>query len=150
MGGSIMGEIQVVAFRVGNEEFCLDISKVREIKEMMPITRVPNAPEYTEGVMNLRGQITTVVNLKKKLGYYDDEPLDDKKIILAEVKGEIMGIIVDAVSDVVTLTEEQIEHPPKTLISRMDTRFIKGIAKINNGERLLIMIDLDKLFGEEW
>lgn len=145
-----MGEIQVVAFRVGNEEFCLDISKVREIKEMMPITRVPNAPEYTEGVMNLRGQITTVVNLKKKLGYYDDEPLDDKKIILAEVKGEIMGIIVDAVSDVVTLTEEQIEHPPKTLISRMDTRFIKGIAKINNGERLLIMIDLDKLFGEEW
>ncbi|RKX50647.1 MAG: chemotaxis protein CheW [Thermotogae bacterium] len=145
-----MGEIQVVAFRVGNEEFCLDISKVREIKEMMPITRVPNAPEYTEGVMNLRGQITTVVNLKKKLGYYDDEPLDDKKIILAEVKDEIVGIIVDAVSDVVTLTDEQIEHPPKTLISRMDTRFIKGIAKINNGKRLLIMIDLDKLFGEEW
>ncbi|EHR77512.1 chemotaxis protein CheW [Thermococcus litoralis DSM 5473] len=145
-----MGEIQVVAFRVGNEEFCLDISKVREIKEMMPITRVPNAPEYTEGVMNLRGQITTVINLKKKLGYYDDEPLDDKKIILAEVKDEIVGIIVDAVSDVVTLTDDQIEHPPKTLVSRMDTRFIKGIAKINNGERLLIMIDLDKLFGEEW
>jgi len=145
-----MGEIQVVAFRVGSEEFCLDISKVREIKEMMPITRVPNAPEYTEGVMNLRGQITTVINLKKKLGYYDDEPLDDKKIILAEVKDEIVGIIVDAVSDVVTLTDDQIEHPPKTLISRMDTRFIKGIAKINNGERLLIMIDLDKLFGEEW
>ncbi|BAD84818.1 chemotaxis signal transduction protein [Thermococcus kodakarensis KOD1] len=145
-----MSEIQVVAFRVGNEEFCLEISKVREIKEMMPITRVPNAPDYVEGVINLRGQITTVVNLKKKLGYYDDEDLSNKKIIIAEVKGEIVGIIVDAVSDVVTLTEDQIEPTPKTLASRMDTRFIKGIAKINNGERLLIMVDLDKLLGEEW
>ncbi|ASJ02878.1 chemotaxis protein CheW [Thermococcus profundus] len=145
-----MAEVQVVAFRVGNEEFCLEISKVREIKEMMPITRVPNAPEYVEGVINLRGQITTVVNLKKKLGYYDDEDLSNKKIIIAEVKGEIIGIIVDAVSDVVTLTEDQIEPTPKTLVSRMDTRFIKGIAKINNGERLLIMVDLERLFGEEW
>lgn len=145
-----MSEIQVVAFRVGNEEFCLEISKVREIKEMMPITRVPNAPDYVEGVINLRGQITTVVNLKKKLGYYDDEDLSNKKIIIAEVKGEIVGIIVDAVSDVVMLTEDQIEPTPKTLASRMDTRFIKGIAKINNGERLLIMVDPDKLLGEEW
>lgn len=145
-----MAEVQVVAFRVGNEEFCLEISKVREIKEMMPITRVPNAPDYVEGVINLRGQITTVVNLKKKLGYYDDEDLSNKKIIIAEVKGEIIGIIVDAVSDVVTLTEDQIEPTPKTLVSRMDTRFIKGIAKINNGERLLIMVDLERLFGEEW
>ncbi len=91
------------------------------------------------------------MNLKKKLGYYDDEDLSNKKIIIAEVKGEIVGIIVDAVSDVVTLTEDQIEPTPKTLASRMDTRFIKGIAKINNGERLLIMVDLDKLLGgEEW
>lgn len=59
-----MTEIQVVAFMVGKEEFCLDISKVREIKEMMPITRVPNSPDFVEGVINLRGQITTVVNLK--------------------------------------------------------------------------------------
>ncbi|WP_048151489.1 chemotaxis protein CheW [Palaeococcus ferrophilus] len=145
-----MAEVQVVAFKVGNEEFCLEISKVREIKEMMPITRVPNAPDYVEGVINLRGQITTVVNLKKKLGYYEDEDISNKKIIIAEVKGEIIGIIVDSVSDVVTLTEDQIEPTPKTLVSRMDTRFIKGIAKINEGERLLIMVDLERLFGEEW
>lgn len=145
-----MAEVQVVAFKIGNEEFCLEISKVREIKEMMPITRVPNAPDYVEGVINLRGQITTVVNLKKKLGYYEDEDISNKKIIIAEVKGEIIGIIVDSVSDVVTLTEDQIEPTPKTLVSRMDTRFIKGIAKINEGERLLIMVDLERLFGEEW
>ncbi|ASJ16087.1 chemotaxis protein CheW [Thermococcus chitonophagus] len=143
-----MTEIQVVAFRLGNEEFCLEISKVREIKEMMPITRVPNAPDFVEGVINLRGQITTVVNLKKLLGYYDDEDLSNKKIIIAEVNGEIVGVIVDAVSDVLTLTEDQIEQPPKTLASKVDMRFIKGIAKINNGERLLIMLDLDKLLGE--
>lgn len=146
-----MTEIQVVAFMVGNEEFCLDISKVREIKEMMPITRVPNAPDFVEGVINLRGQITTVVNLKKLLGYYElDEDLSKKKIIIAEVKDEVVGIIVDSVSDVITLTEDQIEQPPKTLTSRVDIRYIKGIAKINEGERLLIMIDLDKLLGEEF
>ncbi|WP_297536019.1 chemotaxis protein CheW [Thermococcus sp.] len=144
-----MGEIQVVAFKVGNEEFCLDISKVREIKEMMPITRVPNAPDFIEGVINLRGQITTVINLKKLLGYYGDEDLSRKKIIIAEVRDEIVGIIVDDVSDVLTLTEDQIEQPPKTLASRVDVRYIKGIAKINGGERLLIMIDLDKLLGDE-
>jgi len=144
-----LGEIQVVAFKVGNEEFCLDISKVREIKEMMPITRVPNAPDFIEGVINLRGQITTVINLKKLLGYYGDEDLSRKKIIIAEVRDEIVGIIVDDVSDVLTLTEDQIEQPPKTLASRVDVRYIKGIAKINGGERLLIMIDLDKLLGDE-
>ncbi|AEH25206.1 chemotaxis protein CheW [Pyrococcus yayanosii] len=143
-----MTEVQVVAFRLGNEEFCLEISKVREIKDMMPITRVPNAPDFVEGVINLRGQITTVVNLKKLLGYYDEGDLENKKIIIAEVNGEIVGVIVDAVSDVLTLTEDQIEQPPKTLASKVDMRFIKGIAKINNGERLLIMLDLDKLLGE--
>lgn len=146
-----MTEIQVVAFMVGKEEFCLDISKVREIKEMMPITRVPNSPDFVEGVINLRGQITTVVNLKKLLGYYDsDEDLSKKKIIIAEVRDEIIGIIVDSVSDVITLTEDQIDQPPKTLSSRVDIRYIKGIAKINNGERLLLMLDLDKLLGEEF
>jgi purine-binding chemotaxis protein CheW len=146
-----MSEVQVVAFMVGSEEFCLDISKVREIKEMMPITRVPNAPDFVEGVINLRGQITTVVNLKKLLGYYEeDADLSKKKIIIAEVKDEIVGIIVDSVSDVITLTDEQIEQPPKTLASRVDIRYIKGIAKINDGERLLIMLDLDKLLGEEF
>ncbi|AEC52045.1 purine-binding chemotaxis protein [Pyrococcus sp. NA2] len=145
-----MTEIQVVAFRLGNEEFCLEISKVREIKEMMPITRVPNAPDFVEGVINLRGQITTVINLKKLLGYYDDEDLSNKKIIIAEVNGEIVGVIVDSVSDVITLTEDQIEQPPKTLASKVDMKAIKGIAKINNGERLLIMLDLDKLIGESF
>lgn len=142
---------EVVAFRLGDEEFCLDIANVREIKEMMPITRVPNAPDFIEGVINLRGQITAVIDLKKKLGYYDESTLEDKNIIIADIKGETVGIIVDSVSDVLTLSEEEIEQPPKMLASKLDTKFIKGIAKINNGERLLIMLDLDKLFEEdEW
>jgi len=142
---------EVVAFRLGDEEFCLDIANVREIKEMMPITRVPNAPDFIEGVINLRGQITAVIDLKKKLDYYDESTLEDKNIIIADIKGETVGIIVDSVSDVLTLSEEEIEQPPKMLASKVDTKFIKGIAKINNGERLLIMLDLDKLFEEdEW
>lgn len=142
---------EVVAFRLGDEEFCLDIANVREIKEMMPITRVPNAPDFIEGVINLRGQITAVIDLKKKLGYYDEGTLEDKNIIIADIKGETVGIIVDSVSDVLTLSEDEIEQPPKMLASKVDTKFIKGIAKINNGERLLIMLDLEKLFEEdEW
>lgn len=145
-----MFEIQVVVFRVGNEEFCFEIFKVWEIKEMMFIIRVFNVFDYVEGVINFCGQIIMVVNFKKKLGYYDDEDLSNKKIIIVEVKGEIVGIIVDVVLDVVMFMEDQIELMLKIFVLRMDIWFIKGIVKINNGERLLIMVDLDKFFGEEW
>ncbi|AIF69310.1 hypothetical protein PAP_04495 [Palaeococcus pacificus DY20341] len=143
--------MEVVTFNLGEEEFCLEISHVREIKEMMPITRVPNVPDFIAGVINLRGQITALINLKRKLGLEDEIPLEKKKIIIAEVKDEVVGLIVDSVSDVLTLSEEEIEQTPKTLSSRVDTKFIKGIAKIDDGERLIIILDLNKLFEEdEW
>lgn len=133
-------EHQFVAFTIGSEEFCVDISKVREIKEMMPITKVPQAPEEVEGIVNLRGQVIPILHLKKLLGYYDDSPLDDKKIILVESNEEIIGFIVDDVSDVVSLNEDQIEKVPKVLDSQQ-SRYLRGIAK--KGDRLLLILELD-------
>ena len=133
-------ELQFVAFSIGEEEYCIDISKVREVKEMLPITRVPQAPDDVEGIVNLRGQVIPIVNLKKKLGYYGENSQDDK-IILVELENEIVGFIVDDVSDVITIEEKEIERPSGIL--GLSTQYIKGIAK--KDDRLLLILDLDKI-----
>ena len=133
-------ELQFVAFSIGNEEYCIDISKVREVKEMMPITKVPQAPDDVEGIVNLRGQVIPIVNLKKNLGYYEENSLDNK-IILVELENEIVGFIVDDVSDVVTIDEKEIEKPPGILGA--STHHIKGIVKKEG--RLLLILDVDKI-----
>jgi len=135
-------ERQFVAFKIGSEEFCIDISRVREIKEMMPITNVPQAPDDVEGIVNLRGQVIPIINLKKVLGYYDDSDLNDKKIILVETDSEVVGFIVDDVSDVVSLSEEQIESVP-SVISSHRGHYLRGIAK--KDERLFLVFDLGKM-----
>ncbi|WP_148882159.1 chemotaxis protein CheW [Thermococcus aciditolerans] len=139
-------ERQFVAFTIGSEEFCIDISKVREVKEMMPITKVPQAPDEVEGIVNLRGQVIPIVNLKKVLGYYDDNDLSDKKIILVETGNDVVGFIVDDVSDVVSLSEEQIESVPSVIGSHQG-HYLRGIAK--KDERLLLVFDLSKIINTD-
>lgn len=138
-------DMQFVAFTIGSEEFCIDISQVREIKEMMPITKVPHAPEGVEGIVNLRGQVIPIVNLKKVLGYYEDGDASDGKIILVETGSDVVGFIVDDVSDVVSLSGENIESVPHVINSHQ-SHYIKGIAK--KDERLLLVLDLSKIANE--
>lgn len=135
-------DMQFVAFTIGSEEFCIDISRVREIKEMMPITKVPHAPAEVEGIVNLRGQVIPIVNLKKVLGYYDDGDTSDGKIILVETDSDVVGFIVDDVSDVVSLSGDHIESVPH-VISGHQSHYIRGIAK--KDERLLLILDLGKI-----
>ncbi len=137
-------ELQFVAFTIGSEEFCIDISKVREVKEMMPITKIPQAPEGVEGIVNLRGQVIPIINLKKILGYYDDNALSTKKIILVEMESDVVGFIVDDVSDVVSFSEGQIESVP-SVVGNYQGHYIKGVAK--KGDRLLLVLDLSRLSG---
>ncbi|WP_297419186.1 chemotaxis protein CheW [Thermococcus sp.] len=134
-------EHQFVAFTIGSEEFCMEISKVREIKEMMPITKVPQAPKEVEGIVNLRGQVIPILNLKKILGYYEEGSIKDKKIILIDNGNDIVGFVVDDVSDVVSLSEEQIEKVPRALESQQ-SQYLMGIAK--KGDRLLLILEPDR------
>lgn len=136
-------EIQVVAFKLGKEEYAIDILNVQEIIRLLHITRVPRANQFIDGVVNLRGNIIPIINLHKK---FDLEPgdgnEDDKRIIVFEVEDIRAGIIVDNVSEVLRVRVKDIENGD-TCQGGLNAEMIKGIAKID--ERLLILLDLRKI-----
>lgn len=136
--------MQVVVFSLGGEEYSVDISIVREIIRMVDITRIPKLPEFIEGVMNLRGQIITVIDLRKR---FEIKPAvnDNNRIIIVVLKGEPVGIIVDSVLEVMTVLPGQIDDIPS--IKHTQTQeYLKGICKVDN--RILILLDIDKILTE--
>jgi purine-binding chemotaxis protein CheW len=116
--------LQLVTFRIGNEEFGIDIQKVQEINRMIDITRVPNTPPHIEGVVNLRGKIIPIVSLRTKLGFGEAEREKATRIMVVEIDGHVIGFIVDSVSEVLRIHE--------------------GV--INLSDRLLILLNLHTLF----
>jgi purine-binding chemotaxis protein CheW len=138
--------LQLVSFKIGNEEFGVDILQVQEINRLVDVTRVPNAPDFVEGVMNLRGRIVPVVNLRKRLGLEKRENDKDTRIVVVEIEGKTIGFIVDSVSEVLRVSKSVVEPPPE-LISGIDSEYIIGIAKLEN--RLLILLDLKKVLNVE-
>ena len=139
-------KMQVVAFNLGKEEYIIGINNVYEINRSMNITRVPHAVSYVEGVMNLRGNIVTVINLHNKFSLAHAGKLEDRRIIICNLKENTVGIIVDKVSEVLHIETKSIESTVQ-MNTGIDERAIKGIAKI--GERILILLDLDKLLDIE-
>ena len=137
-------DMQVVIFSLGGEEYSVDISIVREIIRMVDLTRIPKLPEFIEGVINLRGQITTVIDLRKR---FEMEPVvnDNNRIIIVDLKGEPIGIIVDSVSEVMTVPPGQIDDMPSIKHARTQ-EYLKGICKVD--DRILILLDLDKILTE--
>ncbi|MCB8814141.1 MULTISPECIES: chemotaxis protein CheW [Desulfosporosinus] len=141
-----MAEEQLVTFSLGSEEFGVDIMRVQEIIRIPPITRVPKASEYVEGVINLRGNVIPVISLRNRFGMTRVEETDLSRIIVLQVQTKVFGIRVDAVTEVLRLESEAIEPPPPITLG-MDAQFIRGVGKI--GERLLILLDLDHIMGGE-
>ncbi|EGW36786.1 chemotaxis protein CheW [Desulfosporosinus sp. OT] len=141
-----MAEEQLVTFNLGSEEFGVDIMRVQEIIRIPPITRVPKAPSYVEGVINLRGNVIPVVSLRNRFGMTRVEETDLSRIVVLQVQSKVFGIRVDAVTEVLRIDSEAIEPPPQVALS-MDSQFIRGVGKI--GERLLILLDLDNIMGGE-
>ena len=141
-----MPEEQLVTFSLGSEEFGVDIMCVQEIIRIPPITRVPKAPNYVEGVINLRGNVLPVISLRTRFGMTRAEETDLSRIIVLQVQTKVFGIRVDAVTEVLRLDSETIEPPPPIAIG-MDSQFIRGVGKI--GERLLILLELDQIMSGE-
>lgn len=138
--------VQVIVFRLGEERYGVDISQVREIIRPSQITRIPNAPDFVEGVINLRGQITTIVNLRKRFGM-TPKPIDnDTRIIVVEYNNAVIGMMVDTVNEVKYLAQKDIEALPSIITSRDEAKFLKGVGKLPDG--LLILIDLNKVLNE--
>lgn len=137
--------LQLVTFTLGNEEYAVDILKVQEINRMKEITRVPNSPSYVEGVINLRGKVIPVVNLRKKFGLAERESDEQSRIMIMDIQGITMGLVVDSVSEVLRVPANIVEPTPP-MASNISTEFIKGIAKLE--DRLIILLDMDRLLGK--
>ncbi|HOP85406.1 MAG TPA: chemotaxis protein CheW [Syntrophorhabdaceae bacterium] len=134
---------QLVTFKIEEDEFGVDILKVQEINRMMNITRIPNAPDFVEGVINLRGKIIPIVDLRKKLGFPGKEYDKSTRIIVVELEGIVLGFIVDSVSEVLRIPNSTIEPPP-SIIKGIESEFIEGVGKLE--DRLLILLELKKVF----
>jgi purine-binding chemotaxis protein CheW len=148
--------IEVVEFELGGERYALDINLVREIVEMIPITPIPRAPAFISGVINLRGEITNIMNLNTLLGLPEEEIRDNQKIIVLvpeAAKGNNVGIIVDDVSSVRQVPEKDIENIGAGISSEF-SQFVKGIIKIsgddaeNKRKDLVIWLDMEKVLAD--
>ncbi len=133
---------QLVNFDIANEEFGVDILKVQEIIRVLEVTRVPNCPEFVEGVINLRGKIVPVVDLRLRFNLPQIEKDNNTRIIVVELEQKTVGFLVDQVKEVIRIDTAIIEPPPE-LVTNVQTRYITGVAKLE--DRLLILLDLDRV-----
>jgi len=134
--------LQLVTFHVGDEEFGVEILEVREINRMMEITRVPHAPDFVEGVINLRGQVIPVVDLRKRFGLGAIERDKNARIVVVELQDKVVGFLVDSVSEVLRVPRSVVEPPPP-IVGGIDSEYIEAVVKLD--DRLLILLDLQKL-----
>lgn len=138
-GGKYLG------FRLGAEVYAIEVLVVREIIEMQRITRLPRTPYYVLGMINLRGKIVPVVDLRRKLDLEEHAAEHETRIIVVEVQGLRTGVVVDGVSDVLDITNAQIEVPPH--LGGGDVAYLTGIAKI--GERVFVLMDLERVLSAD-
>lgn len=139
--------IQLVSFNLDQEEYGVDVLKVREIIRMPTVTRVPNTPHYVDGVINLRGKVIPIISMRKKFGLMDAENDKQTRIMVMDVDGELMGFIVDAVSEVIRISGSEIQPSPAVVATGVDQECIAGV--INQAERLLVLLDLEKMFSND-
>jgi purine-binding chemotaxis protein CheW len=139
-------QLQLVTFEVAGEEFAVDILAVREINRMMDLTRVPQSPPEVEGVINLRGKIIPVVDLRKKFGMQPGQRSEASRIIVVEVNRKELGFIVDRVHQPLTIDSSKVEPPP-AMVCSINAEFIQGVGKLQ--DRLIILLDIVRLFDAE-
>ena len=138
--------LQLVSFNIGQEEFGLSIQSIQEINRMVEITRVPNSPEFVSGVINLRGKVIPIINLRKRFGFPPKESDRNTRIIVVELGEMVVGFIVDAVSEVLRIPKN-ITEPPPSIIAGIGSEYITSVAKLEN--RLLILLDLERILLEK-
>jgi len=135
-------DLHIVGFRIGRETFGVPIGLVHEIVRVPDITAVPEAPDCIEGVINLRGKIVSVVDLRKRFGEKEIQPNKKNRILVAEVDGKMVGLIVDAASEVLKVPPSEIENPPN-VFEEGELNYVTGVGKLR--DRLVILVDLTKI-----
>ena len=138
--------LQLVTFSIGSEEFGVDILKVIEIIRTMEITKVPKAPAFVEGVINLRGLVIPIIDLRRRFGLAEKAGDSDTRIIVIEINGMSVGFVVDSVSEVLRIPANTVEPAPP-VVAGVDSDYISGVGKLE--DRLLILLNLDKLLSAD-
>ena len=141
---------QYLSFKLDEEEFALDISKVREVLDFTKITKVPQAPGFMRGVINLRGSVVPVVDLNMKFGMDETKKTVNSRIIIGEIDvdgdGTVLGVLADSVHEVIELEPENIEPAPK-IGTKLNTEFLRGMGK--REEEFIMILDIDKVFSAD-
>lgn len=139
------GGRELIAFRIGDQEFCVDIMSVREIRGWTPATPMPHSPSYMLGVINLRGVVLPIIDLSARLGMGMTQPSVRHVIIVAQMGEKILGLLVEAVSDILTVTEDKIQPTPE-VASEFERSFARGILAIEG--RMICLIEMGAIFGD--
>jgi purine-binding chemotaxis protein CheW len=137
-------EIQLVVFELASESYGVDIDDVREIIRMQVITRIPGAPDYVEGVINLRGKVVPVVDLRKRLNLVLGNQTKESRIVVVDINGRDVGVIVDAVTEVSRILLSTIE-PPTSMITEVDSDYLRGVANLES--KMIILLDVTKVLA---
>lgn len=138
--------LQLVSFRLCQEEYGIEITKVQEIILMGDITRVPQTPDYIKGLINLRGTVIPIIDLRRRFSLPEEPAGDETRIMVVNVRGKTIGIIVDAVSEVLRIARDQIAPPPPT-VAGLGREYLTGLVKLD--KRLLILLDIDQILDAE-
>jgi purine-binding chemotaxis protein CheW len=136
---------ELISFRIGTQEFCVDIMDVREIRGWTPATALPQAPAFVRGVINLRGAVLPIVDLGARLGLSAADPTARHVIIVAQVENQVVGLLVDAVSDILTVTDDMVQPTPD-VASETVRNFVRGLLAIDG--RMISLISLDRVLPE--
>ncbi|QYR19751.1 chemotaxis protein CheW [Paenibacillus sp. sptzw28] len=136
-------EIKVIVFGLADEEYGIEVEKVRTIERMIPITRVPKTPAFVKGVINLRSVVLPVIDLRGRFGLSETEPTENSRIIIVAVNDLEVGFIVDAANDVIDIDSDSIDNPPE-VVGGIQAKYLRGVAKLG-GNRLLIMLNLPEV-----
>ncbi len=139
--------LQLVTFNLVGEEFGLPILDVREIIRMVDVTPVPHSPNFGEGVINLRGQILPVIDLRKRFGLDSSKADEDTRIVVVEINKNLIGLIVDGVNEVLRIPSETVNPAPQIVSSGIGAEYIQGIAHYN--EKMIILVDLERVFSQD-
>jgi len=139
--------LQLVIFQLAGEEFGVEIMQVQEIIRMPDITRIPQSPEYVGGVINLRGKIIVVINLDTRFGLEAKELDEDSRIIIVEVGENVVGMVVDSVSEVLQIPAANVDPAPEIISAKIQADYLRGVGKLD--DRLLILLNLEKVLSAE-
>ena len=139
--------MQLVSFNLENEEYGVEVLKVREIIRMPNITRVPNTPHYVEGVINLRGKVIPIISLRKRFNLDMSETDSRTRIMVMDMTNNLTGFVVDSVAEVIRISSDEIQPAPPVVSGNIDQECLSGV--INRADRLLVLLDLEKMFSPE-